>query len=155
MKTEVEISNAIGRYADTVKRIAFMYLRNTHDVEDVFQTVFLKYALYVHIFQNEEHEKAWLIRVSINCCKDYMKSAWKKKVELSDEKVGLISTIADEHKDVMQAVRELEPKYRDVVYLHYYEGYKASEIAKIIGKRENTVYSILARARDKLLQLLQ
>ncbi len=154
MKTETEITNAIERYADTVKRIAYLYLQNAHDVEDIFQTVFLKYALYLPIFQNQEHEKAWLIRVSVNCCKDYLRSAWKRKIKLSDEKIDVISTLPPEYQDVLQAVRELAPKYRDVVYLHYYEGYTANDIAKMIGVRENTVYSIMSRAREKLKKTL-
>ena len=154
MKTDEEIKNAIQRYADTVKRIASMYLQNAHDAEDIFQTVFLKYALYLNVFKSREHEKAWIIRVSINCCKDFLKSAWKRKVELSNDKSSIIAAIPPAHQDLLQAVRELEPKYRDAVYLHYYEGYKASEIAKITGRRENTVYSLLARAREQLKQKL-
>lgn len=150
MRTDAEIKNAIGRYADTVKRIAYMYLHNTHDMEDIFQTVFLKYALYLPVFQTAGHEKAWIIRISINCCKDYLKSAWKRKVELPGAQTDVAQAVPAEYQDLLQAVRELEPKYRDVIYLHYYEGYQASEIAKIIGKRDGTVYSILARAREQL-----
>ncbi len=151
MKTEAEMRNAIWRYADTVKRIAFMYLHNVHDVEDIFQTVFLKYALYIRTFRDSEHEKAWLIRISINCCKDHLGSAWKRRVALAEEKTEIIASVPEDHQDLIQAIRDLVPPiYRDVIYLHYYEGYKAKDIAKIIGKTENTVYSMLARAREKL-----
>lgn len=154
MRSDSEVKNAIERYADTVKRISLMYVRNYHDVEDIFQTVFMKYALRVVLFQNPEHEKAWLIRVCINCCKDHVKSHWKKQVDLKGNGPDELSALPHEHSDVLQAIGSLAPKYRDVVYLHYYEGYKASEIAKITGTRENTVYSLMSRAREQLKQKL-
>lgn len=150
MKTEAELKTAIAAYADTVKRICCMYVRNTHDAEDIFQNVFTKYALYVGVFKNEEHEKAWVIRVTINCCKDYVKTYWKKNVELHGGAVDMLRQMPEEYSGVLQAVRELPPLYRDAVYLHYYEGYKAREIGRIMKKSENTVYSLLGRARERL-----
>ena len=150
MKSETELKNAIAIYADTVKRICYMYLRNTHDVEDIFQIVFTKYVCSSIVFNNSEHIKAWLIRITINCCKDYLKSYWKKNVDLHDEPMDLAETISDEYSGVLLAVRDLAPIYRDAIYLHYFEGYKASEIGRIMRKSENTVYSLLARAREQL-----
>lgn len=74
MRSNQEVNSAIERYADTVRRICFVHLKNYSDTEDIFQTVFLKYALSSAAFENEEHEKAWFIRVTINACKDLLKS---------------------------------------------------------------------------------
>lgn len=74
MRSEEEANRAIGRYADTVRRICMVHLKNESDTEDIFQTVFLKYVLHSAPFESEEHEKAWIIRVTINACKDLMKS---------------------------------------------------------------------------------
>lgn len=131
-----------------------MYLQNSHDTEDIFQTIFLKYALSVTAFKSGQHEKAWLLRVSMNCCKDYLKNSWRKKVALTDACVDILQDMKEDYSDVLAAIRTLKPNYRDAVYLHYYEGYTAKEIAKIMGKRENTIYSLLNRARSQLKEVL-
>lgn len=104
MRSEQEANRAIERYADMVRRLCFVHLKNEADTEDIFQTVFLKYVLYHDEFESEEHEKAWFIR--------------------------------------------------DAVYLHYYEGYTAPEIGKLLGKNTNTVYTLLTRARQLLREKL-
>ena len=151
MRSEAELSRALQRYANTVRRVCFMHLNNRSDMEDIFQDVFLKYALYEAAFESDDHERAWLIRVAINACKDTVKSFWRRRVgSLEDADTSCLS-ISDESRDVLDAVLRLTPpKYRDVIYLHYYEGYKASEIALILGQKENTIYTWLARAREQL-----
>ena len=79
MRNEAEVNRALKLYADTVRRICFMYLKNDADVEDVFQEVFLKYLLHSSSFESDAHEKAWLIRVSINACRDVLKSFFEKR----------------------------------------------------------------------------
>ena len=79
MRSEAEVNNAVEKYADMVRRICFYHLKNHADTEDVFQNVFLKYMLYENSFDSEEHEKAWFLRVSINACKDYLKSFFRRK----------------------------------------------------------------------------
>ena len=74
MRSEQEINSAIDRYADTVRRLCVLHLKNSADTEDIFQTVFLKYALHTKPYESEEHEKAWFIRVTINACKDLLRS---------------------------------------------------------------------------------
>ena len=74
MRSESEVNRAIKRYADTVNRICILHLKNRADTEDIFQTVFLKYALHTTAFESNAHEKAWLIRVTINACKDLLRS---------------------------------------------------------------------------------
>lgn len=148
MRSEEEAIQAIERYADMVKRICMLHLKNKQDTEDIFQTVFLKYVLYSGTFETAEHEKAWLIRVTINACKDLLKSFYRKLLPL-EETVGIASTDRG-YSEVLDIVFSLPPKYKDVVYLFYYEGYTAGEIAKILRKKENTIYSLLSRARSLL-----
>ena len=128
-----------------------MHLRNRSDVEDVFQEVFLKYALHEADFASIEHQKAWLIRVAINACKDLQKSFWRRRVfSLQDTDTTNI-TVSESSSEVLDAVLRLRPPtYRTVIYLHYFEGYKATEIARIMGQKENTIYTWLNRAKEQL-----
>lgn len=154
MRSEAEVVRAVERYADMVQRICFYYLKNDADTEDVFQNVFLKYMLHEKPFSDEEHEKAWLLRVAINACKDYLKSFFRRNTVSLDAVNEMAAVIPEDHRDVMGAVLSLPAKYKDPVYLHYYEGYSAAEIGKILGKKENTVYSLLSRGRKLLKEKL-
>lgn len=154
MRSEAEVVRAVERYADMVKRICFYYLKNEADTEDVFQNVFLKYMMYDGLFSDEEHEKAWLLRVAINACKDYLKSFFRRNTVSLDVISEMAAEIPEDHREVMEAVLSLPEKYKDPIYLHYYEGYSAAEIGKILGKKENTVYSLLSRGRKLLKEKL-
>ena len=154
MRSEYEVNAAVERYADTMKRLCMVHLKNTADTEDIFQTVFLKYALSSAEFESREHEKAWFIRVTINACKDLLKSFFRSRT-LSLEGLGdLPAEMSDENREVLEAVLSLPDKYKEVVYLHYYEDYTAPEIGKILGKNVNTVYTLLNRARQVLREKL-
>lgn len=153
MRSEQEVNRAIDLYSDTIRRICMIHLKNSADTEDIFQTVFLKYALSHEDFESDEHEKAWLIRVAINACKDLLKSFWKHTVAL-DEIIEQPSQISPDHKEVLEAVLSLPTRYRDVVYLHYYEDYTAPEISRILGKNVNTVYTLLTRSKQMLKERL-
>ena len=154
MRKEQEINEAIERYADTVRRLCMLHLKNHADTEDIFQTVFLKYALHTEPFADSEHEKAWLIRVTINACKDLLKSFFRSRTVSLDEVLEQPAALAPDHREVLEAVLSLPQKYRDVIYLHYYEGYSAPEIARILKKNVNTVYTLLGRARQQLREAL-
>lgn len=154
MRSEVEVVRAVERYADMVQRICFYYLKNEVDTEDVFQNVFLKYLLHDEPFIDEEHEKAWLLRVAINACKDYLKSFFRRNTVSMDAIKEMAAEVPEDHREVMEAVLSLPEKYKDPIYLHYYEGYSAAEIGKILGKKENTVYSLLSRGRKILKEKL-
>ena len=123
MRQESDVEQTIGQYADMVKHICFVYMKNESDTEDVFQDVFLKYALFSEPFDSEEHKKAWLIRVTVNRCKDLLRSffrthtlaLWKRPMSMA-----LIQK-ARTCPHVLESVMNLSDKYRIIVYLHYYE----------------------------------
>ena len=150
MRSEAEVNRVIEEYADTVKRVCFLYLKNHTDTEDIFQKVFLKYALSSAVFENPEHEKAWFIQRSIKECKDLLKSFFKRQTMPLEAALEQMHNDNNEHLEVMEAVLKLPPKYRNVIYLHYYEGYSAPQIGEILSKNVNTVYTLLTRARDLL-----
>lgn len=150
MRSEQEARRAIERYGNTVRRLCMMHLKNHADTEDIFQTVFLKYVLSSVSFESDEHEKAWLIRVTINACKDLLKSVFRSRTVSLDQLLDQPAPMPPDHREVLEAVLALPKKYRDVVYLHYYEDYTAPEISKILGKNVNTVYTLLTRARQLL-----
>ena len=154
MRGEQEANQAMERYADTVWRLCLIHLKNRADAEDVFQTVFLKYVLSSVCFENEEHEKAWFIRVTLNACKDLLKDFFHTRVVSMDELGEQSANVPEDHREVLDAVLALPAKYRDVVYLHYYEGYTAPEIGYMLGKNVNSVYTLLARAKKQLAEML-
>ena len=154
MRSEAEANRAIELYADTVRRICMVHLKNESDTEDIFQTVFLKYVLRSAAFESAEHEKALLIRITINACKDLLKSVFRSRTTSIDAVLEQAAVDKAEHREALCAVLSLPPKYRDTVYLHYYEGYSAVEIGRLLGKNANTVYTLLSRARTLLRQEL-
>ena len=154
MRSEAEMNRAVDEYADMIKRVCFYHLKNQADTEDVFQNVFLKYMLYEGRFTDQEHEKAWLLRVAINACKDYLKSFFRRAVVSFEALREMEAEEQEDHREVLAAVLSLPVKYKDVIYLHYYEGYSAAEVGKILGKKENTVYSLLSRGRGMLKEML-
>lgn len=153
MRSEQEIELAIEKYADMIQKICFIHMKQSCDVDDVFQTVFLKYAKGPQ-FENDEHEKAWLIRVTINACKDIFKSWFYRHTDLHDnmEEVAITDDLSTyQHiSDVTKAVLSLPEHYRNVIYLFYYEGYKVKDIAQILHKKENTIHTWLKRAKEQL-----
>ena len=150
MKSEEEAGRAIEQYADMVRRICMIHLKNYEDAEDIFQTVFLKYVLRSEPFDSPEHEKAWIIRVTVNACRDLVKSFFRSRTVSLDQLIEKPQDMPEDHSDILEAVLELPARFRDVVYLHYYEGYSAPEIGRILKKNTNTVYTLLARARQLL-----
>lgn len=151
MRSDQQLSLAMERYADMVRRICLVHLKSEADTEDIFQEVFLKYVLSSQTFASQEHEKAWFIRVSINACRDLIKNFFRKNVTGLDEMIEPFKDdLDDQRREVLEVVLGLPKKYKDIIYLHYYEGYAATEIAEILGKKINTVYTLLSRGRDLL-----
>jgi RNA polymerase sigma-70 factor (ECF subfamily) len=143
-----DISNTIEKYGDMVRRISFLYFSNRADVEDVFQEVFLQYFLNIDKIKDEEHKKAWLCRVTFNKCNDLKKSFWRRNV-VSLDKVE-VPFENEEQSEIIAAVFKLQNDYKNIIYMHYYEGYTIPEIAEILNKNINSVYSLLRRAKGKL-----
>ncbi|MBQ3329846.1 MAG: sigma-70 family RNA polymerase sigma factor [Ruminococcus sp.] len=144
---------ALQKYADTVAGVCVMRLQNWADAEDCFQNTFIKLFQKSPDFQSETHLKAWLIRVAINECRNYIAKnrRFLSLEHLEREPATREPTVWRENEsDVSWALMRLEPKYREVLYLHYCEQYKVNEIADILGKSPNTVKTLLRRGRDKL-----
>lgn len=154
MRSEQEVNEAIERHADTVRRLCMIYLKNYADTEDIFQTVFLKYVLSSVSFESEEHEKAWFIRVTINACKDLLRNFFRSHTVSIDEIMEQPAQLSPDHREVLEAVLSLPQKYRDVVYLHYFEDYTAPQISRILGKNVNTIYTLLTRSKRMLREKL-
>lgn len=150
MKSAEDLSRVMETYADMVRRICFVHLRNRFDSEDVFQNVYMKYLLHEDSFDSLEHEKAWFVRVTVNACTDWLRSISRRKwvsLDVLDEEQ---ENLDDTSAELLGIVLKLPEKYRNVIYLYYYEEYSAVEIAKILGKKENTIYTWLSRAKDIL-----
>lgn len=154
MKSTEDVNRVMEAYADMVRRICFVHLKNRHDTEDVFQNVYMKYLLYEGSFESIEHEKAWFVRVTINACTDWLRALSRRKWVSLEVLAEECVMPGDPSKEVLEAVLRLPEKYRDVIYLFYYEEYTAVEIAKILKKKENTVYIWLSRAKDILREKL-
>ena len=144
---------AVQRYSDTVFRAALHNCSCTADAEDVVQDVFEKLLQYKGRFESEEHLKAWLLRVAINRCHDLTRAACQKNTEL-DENLPA-PDVLEEDGSVLDAIRTLPENYRNAIYLHYYEGYTAAEIGRMMAVPTNTVLSWLRRARAQLHTMLK
>ena len=152
---EQEARRLVERYSDMILRLSISYLKSRQEAEDVCQNVFMKYISTNIAFQSEEHEKAWIILTTINACKDILKSAYHKKMVVTEEVWNGISQDEDAFWEVREAVFALPIKYRIVIYLYYFEGYSAKEIAKMLGKTQNAVSLSLSRGRRKLREMLE
>ncbi len=139
---------AVRKYSDTVTGVCIMRLQNMADAEDCYQNVFLKLYYKSPKFENDDHLKAWLIRVAIHECTSYMRKMRRQILTetLHNEKIE----IDYDSRDISWALMKTPPKYRDVRYLHYCEQYKVKEIAEILKTKENTVKSLLKRDREIL-----
>lgn len=139
---------AFEKYADTVYRLAFVRTKSSNDSDDILQEVFLRYMKVWNKMQSEEHVKAMLLRITVNCSNSLKTSFWFKKTEGLDE--NLVAPQNTDQPDVLSAVLNLPVKYRTVIHLHYYCGYSVNEIAKIEKLNPSTVKTHLSRAREIL-----
>lgn len=166
----LELQAKIDRYSDMLFKIAYLRLQNVQDSEDVVQEVFYQFIKREEGFECVEHEKAWLIKVTLNACKKVWRNAWNRhrdggameeEVSESDELqprgTGLEEELLQEEKNrqLLSAVRALPAKYRDVIHLFYYEELSVKEIGKVTGRRESTVTSQLTRGRELLRKTLK
>ena len=147
MGEETGLRQVMERYGDMVYRLALAQTHSSHDADDVFQEVFLRYLRAAHAFREEEHRKAWLLRVTVNCCKKLHGSFWRRHTVALSE--ALPAQNSDEG-ELLGLLEGLPPKYRAVLHLYYYEGYATEEIAAILGRSPGTVRSQLSRGRALL-----
>ncbi|WP_342477869.1 sigma-70 family RNA polymerase sigma factor [Paenibacillus sp. FSL H7-0350] len=142
------LTTTVNQYTDMILRLALAHLGNLADAQDVCQEVYIKFFKHQRIFNSLEHEKAWFIRVTINTCRDVIRSPWRKWFR-SYEEVPLPIEPAED-LEILSYVLMLPRKYRIVIHLYYYEGYKTAEIAQLLGINENTVRTQLKRAKELL-----
>jgi len=148
-----EVVRVLDEYGDSILRLAYSYLHNMQDAEDVLQDTLLQFMNKAPEFNDDEHCKAWVFRVAINISKNRIAYNKRRETdELNNELAG------DEREDlafVWDAVKSLPEKYREVIHLFYQEGYSTAEIAAILDQNESTVRSRLKRGRDKLREILK
>lgn len=146
------IERLVQKYSSMVLQIAYQYSFNKSEAEDITQEVFIKLYKNIKKIKNNEHIKAWLIRVTINLSIDYNRNYWNKNTTSLDENYKYFD---EETKDVFNELKKLTPEYRNIIYLYYYQGYKISEISEILSMNQNTVSSYLTRARKELKHILE
>lgn len=151
----LNIDEIVERYADMVYRIALTQMKNVHDAQDIFQEVFLRLVKNIDSIQNEEHLKSWLIRVTLNCSKTNLMSAWRKHTQPLEEEQNQIVFETQEQSDLYEYIQKLPKKYCTVLYLFYYEELSVKEICEITGQKETTVKSQLSRGRTMLKEQLE
>ena len=151
LRTNAAIENILKKYADTVYRIAFVRVKNRSDAEDITQEVFVRFIKRDPVFETEEHEKAWFIRVAVNCSKSLLLSPWRTRRSDTEKDTPVFDT---EKSDVWYAVASLPEQMRVVIHLFYYENMSVSEISAATGKSVSAVKTALHRSRQKLKEIL-
>lgn len=142
----------VARHENKLYRTALAIMGNVSDAEDVVQEAFLRAYEKAPGFETGEHEKAWLIRVTVNLCNSRLRSPWRKRTE---PLLASYPAAEPEQQELLEYVLALPPKYRAVIHLFYYEGYSVEDIAGLTGQKESTVRSLLTRARQKLKSILK
>ena len=140
-------------YADAILRLSYTYLKNTQDAQDVCQTVFVKLLTEPRSFESPAHERAYILRMASNACKDILKNPWRQRTRPLEDGFQVPAPEAEDGS-VLSAVNTLPPHYRAVIYLCYYEGYTAPQISRILHRNTNTIYTLLTRAREMLREKL-
>jgi len=139
------------RNLDTVYRVCYIYMKNKTDAEDMTQNTFIKFLKNRPVFENLEHEKAWFIVTATNNCKNYFKTWWHRNTNITDE---VDTSATDSSDEVIDAVLSLPIKYKQVIYMYYYEGYNSKDISKLLNVKESTVRTHLSKGREILKQKL-
>ena len=146
----------VRRYSGMILRLCFTYSLGRADAQDICQNVFLKLLQSDRRFDSEGETRAFIIRITINECKDVLKSGWRRRSVPLDELIEReVPFLPEENTGVLAAVQRLPVKFREAVYLYYYEGYNAEEIAAMVGAKPAAVRQRLARAREKLRKELE
>lgn len=141
-----EIERIFQQNHKTLYKICYTYMKNPAETEDCVQEAFVKLVQSGKKFVSQEHEKAWLIRIATNICKNHLRHWWRKREDIDGH--AIVAPLA--HDDTLTVVLNLPKKYKTAVYLHYYEGYSTAEIAAILQKPSSTIRSHLSEARKIL-----
>lgn len=142
----------IRRYSSMVYRLAFARLGNRYDADEVFQEVFLRYVKKASGFIGEEHLKAWMIRVTINCSKKLKNSPWRLKTQPLREDLAFEET---QNADLYRELQRLPEKYREVIHLFYYESMSLEEMSRVLNRKNGTLRTQLTRARAMLREFMR
>lgn len=145
-----EYERLAEKYLDCIYRVAVNGCKHHADAEDVVQNTFVKLWERTESFADEEHARKWLIRVAVNECNSLWRSGWKRRTAYLEEMTAEPVYQTAEKSGLYYVVRELPPKYRQIVYLHYYEEYSIREIAEMMKLSETAVKTRLLRARQKI-----
>ncbi len=149
----MNLRDVFERQHKRIYRIAMLMLQNEADAEDAVQNIFIKYYEKGIEFTDDEHENAWFITVTRNYCTDILRSYWKKQVDFGDIPDTPVED-GEEEGELLSHIRKLPDKYRDVIYLYYYEEYSVREISKMLDRKESTIQTQLSTAREKLKKIL-
>lgn len=152
-KKKRDILSIYDRQVDTVYRVCYSFMKSKAEAEDMTQETFLKLLSCDQAFENERHEKAWLIVTASNLCKDTLKKWWRKNENIDDYQ-NILSDEKELDNYVLDAILALPEDYKSAVYMYYYEGYTTAEIAGHESVTESTVRSRLSRGRKMLQTLL-
>lgn len=146
----------VEQYSDMILRLGFSWLGDMDDAMDICQEVLLKLLTDQRTFPDQGQERAWVVRLAINQCKNWKKSAWFRHRAPLEEGLHLaVEAPEPEDGPLLEQIRRLPPKYRQVIYLRYYEGYEVQEIAQLLGRSPGLISTHLARARIKLREQLE
>ena len=149
-----EYKRLTNLYIDMVYRVALNGCKNKYDADDIVQETFLKLLKCKKKFESDEHARNWLLRVAVNECNSMWNSSWRKKVILTDEQEDKPVFSTPEQSELYELVMQMSPKYRQVIYLYYFEGFSVREVASILKISETAVQTRLQRARNKLKEQL-
>ncbi len=150
------VEKALDLFGNDILRLAYSYLKNREDAEDIVQETLIRLYRAKPCFEDERKAKSWLLQVAANLCRDQLRTAEKKRVVAFPEGYEVAAESepeGDSDGEILQALMQLPEQYRSVIHLYYYEEYSTREIAEITGKKEATVRSLLKRGREKLKKL--
>lgn len=159
MLNELELKRMIDAYGNDILRLCTLYLKDRHLAEDALQETFIKVWQKYSTYKGDADEKTWITRIAINVCKNYLRTSWFKKTDVTNV-FDIVGTNAnqyrqvDESVDLINAILELKDKHRVVLLLYYYQEFAVKEIADILEMKQSTVLSLLKRGREQLKQKL-
>lgn len=152
LQAEADVGKVIEACSDMVYRLAFARTGTKQDADDVYQEVFLRYLKKHPVFESDEHRKAWMLRVTVNCSNSFLSSRWYRNwAELPED----LPFEERRQQDLYMELQQLPVKYRDVIHLFYYEELSVEEIGKVLRRKPSTVRTQLTRAREMLRRFMK